>query len=304
MPTPARVPLRQPFLFSPDKNRESAGLGINRVGVTRYGSGIPSGGRRYRSRNSSSRSAGTSWRGRSARWAWGRGLGVEHGRVGFDAPSAPRAAPPARRCTRSRHRPAHRAPGEGSRRGAGAPALQRSDPPPTRAGAHGQRGIRRGRRVRSDRVPAEGSERDRGDGERSRRRVRGAGGADREGAGRSIRGGGGRPAPDRAHRWAAGPSGRRIIALGGCATSGGQPCPCDHPASLAPRSRAHDPQVLAGSDHGGGPGRGGEHRAADAELPGRLRPWTCQRDRVGWRGDGEDHAARHPLGRPSPTPSD
>jgi hypothetical protein len=43
---------------------------------------------------------------------------------------------------------------------------------------------------------AEGPGGHRGDGERARRRIRGARGAHREGAGRSIRGGGGRPASD------------------------------------------------------------------------------------------------------------
>ena len=95
----------------------------------------------------------------------------------------------------------------------------------------------------------------RGDGQRTRRRVRGAGGADRKGAGRLIRGGGSRLAPDRTDRGSAGPPGRRIVTLGGRATSGGQQGARDRSASFAPRSRAHDPQVLPGPHHGGRPRR-------------------------------------------------
>ena len=151
---------------------------------------------------------------------------------------------------RARLGAAHRAPRAGARGGAGAAARQRRDPSAARTHAHGQRSLGRGRRVRSHRVPAEGPGRDRGHGQRTRRRVRGARGADREGAGWAIRGGGVRPASDRTHRGTLGPPGRRIIALGGCATSGRFAGPRDHPAPLAPRSRAHHPQVLAGADPG------------------------------------------------------
>ncbi len=94
-----------------------------------------------------------------------------------------------------------------------------------------------------------------------------------------------------------GSSGRRIIALGGCATSGGQPGPRDHPASLAPRSRAHDPQVLAGAHHGRGSGRERDAsgraclRFLEACVRGRANMVVSRR-----RGHREDDDARGPVG--------
>ena len=186
-------------------------------------------------------------------------------------PPAARPAPLAGGRARARLGTPHRAPRAGARGGARAPARQRHDPSAARTRADRERGLGRGRRVRSDRVPAEGSGRDRGHGQRTRRRVRGAEGADREGAGRAIRGGGGRPPPDRTHRGTIGPPGRRIVALGGCSTSGRFAGPRDHAAPFAPRSRAHHPQVLARADPGGRPRGRRQHGAADARSSCRQR---------------------------------
>ena len=177
-------------------------------------------------------------------------------------------------------------------------------PSAARPHAHRERSLGRGRRVRSHRVPAEGSRGDRGHGQRARRRVRGAGGADREGAGRAIRGGGGRPAPDRTHRGTLGPPGRRIVAMGGRSTPGRSAGPRDHPAPLAPRSRADDPQVLAGADHAAatsGPAR--QHGSAHAGVPGRLCPRSDEHDRQRRHRQRQDHAARRAVAASSPTTS-
>ena len=67
--------------------------------------------------------------------------------------------------------------------------------------------------------------------------------------------------------------------------------PRDHPASLAPRSCAHDPEVLAGADPARGSPGERQRGTAHAPIPGRVRPRP--------REHGGHPAARAAARRPS-----
>ena len=113
----------------------------------------------------------------------------------------------------------------------------------------------------------------------------------------AIRGGGGRRAPDRTHRGTLGSPGRRIVALGGRATSGRLAGPRDRAAPLAPRSRAHDPQVLARAHRGRATWSTRQRSARACSSSWRracagARTSSCR----GGAGSRQDDAARRPLG--------
>ncbi len=112
---------------------------------------------------------------------------LDSGFLGADRRDSGRAARPAREAARARGRPRSRARPPGgaaaprARGGAVRPAGGGAHPAAERPGQGRERGVRCGRWSRADRVPAEGSGGHRGDGERGRRRLRGAEGADGEG---------------------------------------------------------------------------------------------------------------------------
>jgi hypothetical protein len=89
-------------------------------------------------------------------------------------------------CPAARRDATGRAPAAGAGGGALSPARAGPHAAAERARGRGERGFGCGRRDGSDRVPAQGPRDHRGDGERPRRRLRGAEGADREGGGPSV----------------------------------------------------------------------------------------------------------------------
>ena len=96
------------------------------------------------------------------------------------------------------------------------------------------------------------------------------------------------------HRGTIGPPGRRIIALGGCATSGRFAGPRDRAAPLASRSCAHHPQVLARADPSGRPRGRRRDGAADAPVPRSRGPRSREHHRQRRRRQWQDHVARRP----------
>ena len=88
----------------------------------------------------------------------------------------------------------------------------------------------------------------------------------------------------------------RVVADGGRAAARRQPCQRDHPAAVAARPDAHDPQVLARSVHDRRPDRFRVVDRAVGRVPPCLRPGQAERAHLGRYRHGEDDDAERALG--------